>query len=90
MGKFAQGFKNLFVGEEELEQEEIYASSPAYSGIPASRAETIERTRPVQQAAPAPAQQVANPNPNPFPPMPQEPPQGAAGGVDASGQPLPF
>ena len=55
MGKFAQGFKNLFVGEEELEQEEIYASSPAYSGIPASRTETIERTRPVQQAAPAPA-----------------------------------
>lgn len=46
--------------------------------------------QPVQQAAPAPAQQVANPNPNPFPPMPQEPPQGAAGGVDANGQPLPF
>jgi cell division inhibitor SepF len=43
MGKLSQGFKNLFVGEEELEQEEIYASA-AYSGIPAGRPETIERT----------------------------------------------
>ena len=54
MGKFAKGFKNLFVGEEELEQEEIYASS-VRSGIPAGRAETIERTTTAhQQTASAP------------------------------------
>ena len=53
MGKFAKGFKNLFVGEEELEQEEIYASS-VRSGIPAGRTETIERTTTAQQTASAP------------------------------------
>ena len=54
MGKFAKGFKNLCVGEEELEQEEIYASS-VRSGIPAGRAETIERTTTAhQQTASAP------------------------------------